>query len=271
MRLYSHAGLIALLACVVVAQTAEAATITVCPSGCDHSLVQAAVNAASNGDVIEISQDDFNGFTTNKTLTILAETYVESNIRGNRATLDGSSIITTGGDVTFRGLRLIGNKPVVAEGGRVVVEYCFFDNNSSDGVSFEEDGSGIVRNSIVDGSTDDNVDIDHQTQDILLENNEFLNAGDDGIEVRQHTDTIPSRVTLTIRSNRVEGSDEDGLQMMDYDDFSNRLYRVEGNLFKGAGAAGIGIRVGSDTDAMPGTPVASMPEPLYLVNNTFVN
>ena len=269
--LNSHAGLIVWLVCVVFAQTGEAANITVCPSGCNHSSVQAAVDAASNGDVVEISPGDFSNFTTNKTLTIVSESYVESNIRGNTTTLDGSNIITAGGDVTFRGLRLIGTKPVVADGGRVVVEYCFFDSNGSDGVSFEKDGSGIVRNSIVDGSSDDNVDIDHQTKDILIENNEFLNAGDDGIEVRQHTDTIPSRVTLTIRSNRIEGSDEDGLQMMDYGDFSNRLYIVEGNLFKDVGAAGIGIRVGSDTDASPGTPVASMPEPLYLVNNTFVN
>ena len=267
----SHAGWIVWLVCVAFAQPGEAANITVCPSGCDHSSIQAAVDAASNGDAIEISPGAFSAFTTNKTLTIVSESYVESNLRGNTTTLDGSNVITAGGDVTFRGLRLIGTKPVVADGGRVVVEYCFFDGNGSDGVSFEEDGSGIVRNSIIDGSSDDNVDIDHQTKDILLENNEFLNAGDDGIEARQHTDTIPSRVTLTIRSNRVEGSDEDGFQMMDYDAFSNRLYIVEGNLFKDVGAAGIGVRVGSETSASPGTPVAPMPEPLYLVNNTFVN
>jgi hypothetical protein len=268
--LNSHAGLIVWFVCFAFSHAAEAANITVCPSGCDYSSVQAAVDAASNGDVIEISPGDFSNFSTNKTLTIVSEDYVEFDVRGNTTTLDGSNIITAGGDVTFRGLRLIGTKPVVADGGRVVVEHCFLDNNGSDGISFEESGSGMVRNSIVDGSSDDNVDIDHQTKDILLEGNEFLNAGDDGIEVRQHTDTIPSRVTLTIRSNRIEGSAEDGFQMMDYDAFSNRLYIVERNLFKDVGAAGIGVRIGSNTNASPGTPVASMPEPLYLVNNTFV-
>ena len=81
--LNSHAGLIVWLVCVVFAHAAEAASIAVCPSGCDHSSVQAAVDAASNGDVIEISPGDFSNFTTNKTLTIVSESYVESDIRGN--------------------------------------------------------------------------------------------------------------------------------------------------------------------------------------------
>jgi hypothetical protein len=77
-----------------------------------------AVDAASNGDVIELSSGDFGDFSTNKTLTIVSESFAASNIRANSTTLDGGNIVTAGGDVTFRGLRLVGTKPVVADGGR---------------------------------------------------------------------------------------------------------------------------------------------------------
>jgi hypothetical protein len=64
--LNSHAGLIVWFVCFAFSHAAEAANITVCPSGCDYSSVQPAVDAASNGDVIEISPGDFSNFSTNK-------------------------------------------------------------------------------------------------------------------------------------------------------------------------------------------------------------
>ena len=55
-----------------VERNVQAATITVCSSGCDYTTIQAAVNAAQNGDVIEIKTGTYTSGTINiaKSLTI---------------------------------------------------------------------------------------------------------------------------------------------------------------------------------------------------------
>ena len=48
----------------------QAATLTVCPSRCDYASIQAAINAASAGDVIEIQSGFYNEtITINKNIT----------------------------------------------------------------------------------------------------------------------------------------------------------------------------------------------------------
>ena len=69
-----------LLATVVLAfssVTASASTITVCASGCDYTSINAAIGAASDGDVIQLA----------------AETYFE-----------GEQIDTLGKAITLRGV-----------------------------------------------------------------------------------------------------------------------------------------------------------------------
>ena len=62
--------LLTLVSCICF--SLSAATLTVCASGCDHTTIQAAINAASPGDVIDI-QDAVHtedGIVVNKNLTI---------------------------------------------------------------------------------------------------------------------------------------------------------------------------------------------------------
>ena len=56
---FRHLVLAAALTCMTVGQ-AWAVTHTVCASGCDYSSIQAAVNAASNGDTLSLSPETFN-------------------------------------------------------------------------------------------------------------------------------------------------------------------------------------------------------------------
>ena len=71
----SRTGILTALA-VVLAGTASAETITVCSKGCDYTSINAAIAAASDGDVIQLA----------------AETYQE-----------GAEIDTLGKAITLRG------------------------------------------------------------------------------------------------------------------------------------------------------------------------
>ena len=68
--------LLATVALALSSVTASAETITVCASGCDYTSINAAISAASNGDVIQLA----------------AETYFE-----------GEQIDTLGKAITLRG------------------------------------------------------------------------------------------------------------------------------------------------------------------------
>jgi hypothetical protein len=76
---------IAIVAAVTVlaAPALQAATLTVCASGCDYSSIQGAVNAASSGDVLSLSPETFTegDILIDKNLTLETSS--------GRATVDG--------------------------------------------------------------------------------------------------------------------------------------------------------------------------------------
>lgn len=87
----------ALLGFLAVCGTAAAETITVCSSGCDHASINAAIDAANDGDVIQLS----------------AETYAE-----------GAEINTLGKAITLRGaIDKSGAPETVLDGGTPVGGY----------------------------------------------------------------------------------------------------------------------------------------------------
>jgi hypothetical protein len=67
-----YLSLVVLFSVLALANVARAATITVCPSGCDHTSIIAAIGAATGGDVIDIAAGVYTeaNITVNKALTI---------------------------------------------------------------------------------------------------------------------------------------------------------------------------------------------------------
>ena len=59
--------LLAAVALAVTSVTAFADTITVCASGCDYTSINAAIGAASDGDVIQLAAETY--FASKKTST----------------------------------------------------------------------------------------------------------------------------------------------------------------------------------------------------------
>jgi hypothetical protein len=251
----------------------DAATLNVCPSGCTYSTIQAAISAAAEGDTVTVQNGTYSGFTISKRITVTAANFNQNDPSQNTVQINGS-VMSTGGSSwawdqgpVIRGFKIHGSDPVTMASSPMTVEYNYITGTGGDNVSFEG-GGGIVRGNRIQDPADDNIDADHQSKNILIENNYLLNAHEEGIEMRQHPDSMAQRTTVTIRGNRIENSPSDGFQIMDYDNFSNRHYVVERNLFINSGKGGIAIMPSDITqETLEG---AAMPEPLYIVNNTFV-
>ena len=129
----------------------NAETITVCASGCDYTSINAAIDASSNGDIIQLSAETYTEGqvvdTDGKAVTIRGTTDKEGN---PTATIDGADShrilrISSGEGLstTVENLNIVRgrNSGVGAEGGgmlissasRPTIRNCVFENNVSTG------------------------------------------------------------------------------------------------------------------------------------------
>ena len=75
--------LFVLLACCLVA-TVDAATLTVCPSGCDYNAIGLAIEAANNGDTVYVHNGTYyEHITVNKSINLQGESNTETIINGS--------------------------------------------------------------------------------------------------------------------------------------------------------------------------------------------
>ena len=239
----------------------------------DYSTIQKAVDAAGDGDTILVGPGTYAGgiVISGKSVTLTSLYQVS----GDPSLVDRT--IIQGGDpairidnsapnTTIAGFHFVdGRKSVAffAQGGRCLDN--FFDQPGDDAISFENVG-GVARGNTVIGAGDDGVDVDAATANVLLENNVIRLCDDDGIEIRNQNYHGPL-VTHTIRGNTLIGNGEDGIQLIDYPELSDRAFVIENNFVQGNVDVGLGIMdKGETTEDFRG---ASMPERVEVSNNTF--
>jgi len=171
-------------------------------------------------------------------------------------------------DPTGTGSKIDGFTIVNGEDGIAVRTQAEVSNNvfrgNNDGISFTN-GSGIVRNNVLEGSQDDGIDLDDASSG-LIENNTIRSSGNDGMEIRLHDYNGPV-LNITIRGNIITGSQGDGIQLIDYAPVSDRVLRIEKNLIQGNVEAGLGLL--DDGRTHEDFRGASIPERIYVLNNTF--
>ena len=83
----------------LLAGSANAATLTVCPSGCAYSIIQAAVNASSSGDTIQVQSGTYyENVNVNKQLTLrgIGNPMVNASGSGSAITLSADGTILEG-------------------------------------------------------------------------------------------------------------------------------------------------------------------------------
>jgi hypothetical protein len=239
----------------------------------DYATIQEAVNAAGNGDTVIVGPGTYTGgiVISGKSITLASEYHTsgDQSLINQTIISGGAPAIRVDGsapNTKIEGFHFVGgNKSVqfFGEGGQAL--HNFFDDTGSDAVSFES-ASGVARGNHFLSPSDDGVDVDAATGNILIEDNVFEFAGDDGIEIRNQNYTGP-HVTHTIRNNTITGSSEDGVQIIDYSANSSRSFIVERNLIQGSKYAGLGLMDNGETKE--DFRAASMPERVHVFNNTF--
>jgi hypothetical protein len=235
--------------------------------------IQAAINAATNGDTVLMARGTHGGGLTiaGKAVTLASRFILTGDPADARQTsIEGGNPIlliqsSAGAATTLRGLTFRGGSyHVVNHARRISVLDCRFSGGANDQLSFEA-GGGLVQNCRFENAGDDGVDSDDASDPTVLDN-VIVNAKDDGIEVRLHAYTGPTTLQVLIRNNFIAACLEDGIQLIDYAGASNRVIRIEGNLLLNNAKAGIGCMAnGNTTENFAGAPLV---EPVYVIGNT---
>ena len=248
----------------------------------DQPTIQAAVNAATTGATIIVSPGQYaeHVVINNKVITLASEFL----LTGDRAVIDttviqvdptsaGITIAPGGSGSSIVGLtiRVTPGTSGVVDGIHAPASLRVTDSHIigwDDGIDVGEVDaltySAELRNNIVEGGTDDGIDLDGATSGVI-EGNTLRNNHEDGIEIR-FSDFAPRR-DLLISGNTIATNAQDGIQLIDEIGASDRAIRIERNLIDGNGRAGIGMldngQSGEDYRA------SSLLDPIAIVNNTF--
>jgi cell division septation protein DedD len=244
----------------------------------DYSTIQAAVDAASPGEIIQVSQGTYHeNVTLNKPVSLVAETFDEVNPANNKTVIDGGGGSTTifippglTQMPTLRGFVIQNSTNGIQASSPFIAEFNFLQSANTL-VSYQEGGGGFNRNNVYFHAGDNAIRLDNMNKPLLIENNRVMYSQNAGFEISlQNTIVPPSMVEVDIWNNMILGNGEDGIQFVDHmgdPQDTNRRFVIAGNLIANNQKAGIGLMPNANT--IEDYSGADMAEAVRVFNNTF--
>jgi len=238
-----------------------------------HPSIQAAIDAAQDGDMVLVSPGNYteNIVLSGKTITVTSEFQgIQDPSIIDQTIIDGDGGVaitvdaSVGPKTKINGFTIQNGSDGISAAGSLEILHNRFIGNG-DAIDYEG-GGGLCRYNLFENNRDDAVDLDRAAQ-VIITDNIIRNNGDDGIEIRLHAYAGPV-LNIVIRNNTISGNDEDGIQLIDYPDLSDRFILIERNLVGDNAMVGLGLMDNGDT--VEDFRAASIPERIHVYNNTFV-
>lgn len=271
-------ALIAVIGVRAIQVLRQAATGAVIKVPGDYPTIQAAIDAAKPGDIIQVSAGLYNeNLTLNKPVTLVGETFDQVNPVNNQSILDGgagAAAITIPSGLTqmpiVRGLVIQNGVDGIQASSPFIAEFNFLQSSVNQ-VSYQTGGGGFNRGNIYFNAADNAIRLDNIDRPLLIENNRILYSGDDGIEISlQNAAVPPTLIEIDIWNNMILGNREDGIQFVDHPadpQDTNRRFVIAGNLIANSKKAGIGLMPNANT--LEDYSGADVVEAIRVFQNTF--